>query len=90
MKECATYLPIKKCRAAGSENQADGVAARRLFVGRLNDPLLGVPVSIRKQWITLTDTSFELAGLPMSILNCSTLVESVCRKRLKVESPCWD
>ena len=36
-------------RAAGSENLADGVAARRLLIGRLNSPLLGMPVSIRKQ-----------------------------------------
>ena len=36
-------------RAAGSENQADGVAARRLLIGRLCNPLLGMPVSIKKQ-----------------------------------------
>ena len=35
-------------RAAGSENRADEVAARRLLRGRLNNPLLGMLVSIRK------------------------------------------
>ena len=63
-------------RAAGSENRADGVAARKLLIGRLNNPLLGMPVSIRKQWISLTETSSGLAGLPKSVLNCSTLVDS--------------
>ena len=48
-------------KAAGSENRADGVAARRLFIGSLNNPWLGISVSIRKQWISLTNTSSELA-----------------------------
>ena len=76
-------------KAAGSVNRADGVAARRLLIGKLNKPLLGMPVSIRKQWISLTETSSGLAGLwlPKSDLNCSTLVDSVW---LRVESPCWD
>ena len=47
-------------KAAGSENRADGVAARRLLIGRLNSPLLGMPVSIKKQWISLTETSSGL------------------------------
>ena len=76
--------------AAGSENLADGVAARRLFIGRLNRPLRGMPVGIRKQWISFTETSSELAGLPKSDLNFSAFVDSVCRKRLRVESPCCD
>lgn len=36
-------------RAAGSVNLASGLVARRLLIGRLNSPLLGMPVSIRKQ-----------------------------------------
>ena len=36
-------------RAAGSVNLAVGVAARRLLMGRLKRPLLGMPVSMRKQ-----------------------------------------
>ena len=75
-------------KAAGSVNRADGVAARRLLIGKLNKPLLGMPVSIRKQWISFTETSSGLAGLPKSVLNCSTLVDSVWRNRLRVESPC--
>ena len=47
-------------KAARSENRADGVAARRLLIGRLNSPLLGMPVSIKKQWISLTETSSGL------------------------------
>ena len=76
--------------AAGSENLADGVAARRLLIVRLNSPLLGMPVSIKKQWISLTETRSGLAGLPKSVLNCWMLVDSVWRNRLRVESPCWD
>ena len=68
--------------AAGSANRADGVAARRLFIGKLNNPLLGMPVSIRKQWISLTETSSGLVGLPKSDLNCSMLVDSVWRNLL--------
>ena len=75
-------------KAAGSENRADGVAARRLLIGRLNSPLLGMLVSIKKQWISLTETSSGLVGLPKSVLNCLTLVDSVWRIRLRVESPC--
>ena len=76
--------------AAGSENLADGVAARRLFMGRLKRPLRGMPVNMRKQWISLTETSSGLAGLPKSDLNCSMLVESVWIYWLRVDSPCWD
>ena len=36
-------------RAAGSVNLASGLLAGRLLMGRLNSPLLGMPVSIRKQ-----------------------------------------
>ena len=36
-------------KAVGSVNRAYGVAARRLFIGK---PLLGMAVSIRKQWIS--------------------------------------
>ena len=74
-------------KAAGSENRSDEVAARRLSIGRLNSPLLGMPVRIKKQWISLTETSSGLVGLPKSVLNCSTLVDSVWRNRLRVESP---
>ena len=47
-------------KAAGFENRADGVAARRLLIGRLKSPMLGMPVSIKKQWISLTETSSGL------------------------------
>lgn len=77
-------------RAAGSENRADGVAARRSLIGRLYNPSLGMPGSIRKQWFSLIETSSGLVGPPKSVLNCSTNVDSIWRSRLRVESPCWD
>ena len=57
-------------------------------MGRLKRPLLGMPVSIRKQWISATETSSGFVGLPKSTLNWSMLDDKVCRYWLGVESDC--
>jgi hypothetical protein len=53
-ERCSSALDFSQLRrvvvrAAGSVNLASGLLARRLLMGRLNRPLLGIPVSIRKQ-----------------------------------------